>query len=307
MTAPSRRPAPRRRPGPRPRPAGRARRGRRVRPRRLARAPRPVAHPVRRAHLRPGGRRHGRVLPRDGAGLRRRARCSAGRFIRRFGARLILPVGGGADGGGPRSSRGSPAPGLVFALAGVVGEHRRVVGGRRDPGAGPGPLPARPRPRPQPAPRRVRRSARSWRRSCSRRWWALGVRLAVADDRERHRGGHRRAWAWRSRCRPTRSCTPRRRTSRPTGTAEAAVATRRLPLFLLVMAVSIVCYVAAEAGVSDWLVRYLEALPITQASLALTLFWAGIAVRAARLRPDRQPAGPPAERGRPRGRRRRRC
>ena len=44
------------------------------------------------------------------------------------------------------------------------------------------------------------------------------------------------------------------------------------------MAVSISCYVAAEAGVSDWLVRYLEALPITQASLALTLFWAGIAV-----------------------------
>ena len=63
-----------------------------------------------------------------------------------------------------------------------------------------------------------------------------------------------------------------------TADSEAAVRTRRLPLFLLVMAVSITCYVAAEAGVSDWLVRYLEALPITQASLALTLFWAGIAV-----------------------------
>ncbi len=62
------------------------------------------------------------------------------------------------------------------------------------------------------------------------------------------------------------------------GTGEPAARTRRLPLFLLVMAVSIACYVAAEAGVSDWLVRYLEALPITQASLALTLFWAGIAV-----------------------------
>ena len=59
---------------------------------------------------------------------------------------------------------------------------------------------------------------------------------------------------------------------------EAAVRTRRLPLFLLVMAVSIVCYVAAEAGVSDWLVRYLAVLPIAQASLALTLFWGGIAV-----------------------------
>ncbi len=59
--------------------------------------------------------------------------------------------------------------------------------------------------------------------------------------------------------------------------AEIAARGRRLPLFLLVMAVSITCYVAAEAGVSDWLVRYLDALPITQASLALTLFWAGIA------------------------------
>jgi fucose permease len=52
----------------------------------------------------------------------------------------------------------------------------------------------------------------------------------------------------------------------------------RLPLFLLVMAVSVACYVAAEAGVSDWLVRYLVALPLGEASLALTLFWGGIAV-----------------------------
>jgi fucose permease len=62
------------------------------------------------------------------------------------------------------------------------------------------------------------------------------------------------------------------------GAVESIVRTRRLPLFLLVMAVSIACYVAAEAGVSDWLVRYLTALPLTQASLALTLFWGGIAV-----------------------------
>ena len=67
-------------------------------------------------------------------------------------------------------------------------------------------------------------------------------------------------------------------TSGPRRTGETAARTRRLPLFLLVMAVSITCYVAAEAGVSDWLVRYLAALPLTQASLALTLFWAGIAV-----------------------------
>lgn len=62
------------------------------------------------------------------------------------------------------------------------------------------------------------------------------------------------------------------------GAATAAVRTRRLPPFLLVMAVSIAAYVAAEAGVSDWLVRYLSALPMAQASVALTLFWGGIAV-----------------------------
>ncbi len=54
--------------------------------------------------------------------------------------------------------------------------------------------------------------------------------------------------------------------------------TRRLPRFLLVMAVATGCYVAAEAGVSDWLVRYLHTLPLTLASTALTLFWGGIAV-----------------------------
>lgn len=53
---------------------------------------------------------------------------------------------------------------------------------------------------------------------------------------------------------------------------------RRLPLFLLVMALAATCYVAAEAGVSDWLVRYLDDLPLTLASTALTLFWGGIAM-----------------------------
>ena len=58
--------------------------------------------------------------------------------------------------------------------------------------------------------------------------------------------------------------------------AASVVRSRRLPLFLLVMAVSIVCYVAAESGVSDWLVRYLAVLPIAQAGFALSLFWGGI-------------------------------
>ncbi|MEI7743993.1 MAG: MFS transporter, partial [Chloroflexota bacterium] len=51
-----------------------------------------------------------------------------------------------------------------------------------------------------------------------------------------------------------------------------------LPRFLFVMAIAAGCYVAAEAGVSDWLVRYLAVLPIGVASTALMLFWAGIAI-----------------------------
>lgn len=65
------------------------------------------------------------------------------------------------------------------------------------------------------------------------------------------------------------------------GSAEPAVTAlraARLPLALVVMAVAIACYVAAEAGISDWLVRFLEDLPVAVASSALTLFWAGIAV-----------------------------
>jgi fucose permease len=58
----------------------------------------------------------------------------------------------------------------------------------------------------------------------------------------------------------------------------ASASAARLPAFLLVMAVGAMGYVAAEAGVSDWLVRYLAALLQAQAGLALTLFWAGIAV-----------------------------
>jgi FHS family glucose/mannose:H+ symporter-like MFS transporter len=59
--------------------------------------------------------------------------------------------------------------------------------------------------------------------------------------------------------------------------ADGSIESRRLPRFLLVMAVAVGCYVAAEAGVSDWLVRYLDTLPFTLASTALTLFWCGIA------------------------------
>jgi FHS family glucose/mannose:H+ symporter-like MFS transporter len=49
----------------------------------------------------------------------------------------------------------------------------------------------------------------------------------------------------------------------------------RVPLAAL--AIAIACYVAAEAGVSSWLVAFLEAEPLTTATLALSLFWLGLA------------------------------
>jgi fucose permease len=57
-----------------------------------------------------------------------------------------------------------------------------------------------------------------------------------------------------------------------------------LPLILA--AVAIAAYVAAEVGISSWLVRYLAAAPLTLATGALTLFWAGLTagrIVAARL------------------------
>jgi len=53
---------------------------------------------------------------------------------------------------------------------------------------------------------------------------------------------------------------------------------RLLPLPLVALAVAIALYVAAEIGVSSWLVRYLDDAPVAQATLALSLFWAGLAL-----------------------------
>ncbi len=49
-----------------------------------------------------------------------------------------------------------------------------------------------------------------------------------------------------------------------------------LVLPLLFLAVAIGCYVAAEVGVSNWLVRFLEAAPLAVATSALSLFWGGL-------------------------------
>ncbi len=50
----------------------------------------------------------------------------------------------------------------------------------------------------------------------------------------------------------------------------------RVPLAAL--AIAIACYVASEAGVSSWLVAFLADEPLTTATLALSLFWIGLAL-----------------------------
>jgi len=50
-----------------------------------------------------------------------------------------------------------------------------------------------------------------------------------------------------------------------------------LHLALAGLGVAIACYVAAESGVSSWLVGFLADEPMTTATLSLSLFWVGIA------------------------------
>jgi fucose permease len=47
---------------------------------------------------------------------------------------------------------------------------------------------------------------------------------------------------------------------------------------LLTLEFAIACYVASEVGVSDWLVRFLESVPLSLATASLSLFWAGLAL-----------------------------
>ncbi len=66
-----------------------------------------------------------------------------------------------------------------------------------------------------------------------------------------------------------------------TGAQQAAAsspARRRVPLPVLLLSIAIACYVATEMGVTGWLVRYLDDAPIEVATLALSLFWGGVAV-----------------------------
>lgn len=52
---------------------------------------------------------------------------------------------------------------------------------------------------------------------------------------------------------------------------------RPLKLAMAALAAGIACYVAAEAGVTSWLVGYLAEEPMSVATLALSLFWTGLA------------------------------
>jgi MFS transporter, FHS family, glucose/mannose:H+ symporter len=51
---------------------------------------------------------------------------------------------------------------------------------------------------------------------------------------------------------------------------------QRFALPIILLAVAIACYVASEVGVSNWLVRFLEPAPLSTATSALALFWAGL-------------------------------
>jgi fucose permease len=71
-----------------------------------------------------------------------------------------------------------------------------------------------------------------------------------------------------------------RRDRGPAGVYDAtsAAGRRLMTVPLLLLGAAIAFYVAAEVGVSSWLVRFLEPAPLTTATLALSLYWVGIAI-----------------------------
>jgi MFS transporter, FHS family, glucose/mannose:H+ symporter len=62
------------------------------------------------------------------------------------------------------------------------------------------------------------------------------------------------------------------------GATNGPVVGGRVSLPLLLLGIAILAYVASEVGVSNWLVRFLEPAPLSTATLALSLFWAGLAI-----------------------------
>ena len=59
-------------------------------------------------------------------------------------------------------------------------------------------------------------------------------------------------------------------------TLHRATTSGSVPLLLLALAIG--CYVAGEVGVSNWIVRFLDAVPFSTATIGLSAFWAGLAV-----------------------------
>jgi fucose permease len=63
--------------------------------------------------------------------------------------------------------------------------------------------------------------------------------------------------------------------ARQADTGHVALPLLSIPLLMLAMAIG--CYVAAEMGTSNWLVRFLASAPLTTATASLSLFWGGVA------------------------------
>ena len=63
----------------------------------------------------------------------------------------------------------------------------------------------------------------------------------------------------------------------PRAASRVAAIRRGLAAPLILLGVAIAFYVASEVGVSSWLVRFLEPAPLTTATTALSLYWAGLA------------------------------
>jgi fucose permease len=84
-------------------------------------------------------------------------------------------------------------------------------------------------------------------------------------------GGRRKASEPSAPAEPTEPIEPALVGGAPTVRGRVAA-----PLVFLGLAVAL--YVASEVGVSNWLVRFLEPAPLSTATTALSLYWAGIAV-----------------------------
>jgi fucose permease len=63
----------------------------------------------------------------------------------------------------------------------------------------------------------------------------------------------------------------------PADVATASGIRDRVSIPLVLLGIGIGTYVGAEVGVSNWIVRFLEPAPLSTATLALSLFWAGLA------------------------------